>query len=157
MTFPKQWRRPAQALVLAVAAVGLVAVSAAARQPAQAGQPRGMRAPMLFAQLDLTTEQQAQIKTIFTEQRSAGESNREALRAAHDELRAAMFGSATPDTGSIDALVSRIAELEADMLRARVATELKVSAILTDEQRQQLATAKPPRRGHRGPLAPRGR
>lgn len=149
MTVSQIWKGRAQAFALALAGVALVAVSAAARQPDQTTRAPGMRGAMPFAHLNLTEDQQSRVKAVLDEQRTMGQAEREALRTAHDQLRTTIFAATAPEAGQVDALIARIAELEADALRARVATQLKIAAILTPEQRQELATAKPPR--GRGP------
>ncbi len=147
MKLVQTWRGRMQAAALAAVAVALVSVGVSARQPDQ--QPRGprMRGPMPFAHLNLSNEQRERVKAIVTETRESHQATQQALRAAHDELRKAIFGAATPDAGQIEALTTRIAGLEADALRARVATQVKLASVLTDEQRQQMATMDPPRRG----------
>ena len=149
MKLTQNWRGRAQSVALAAVAVALVSAGVAAGQPDQNARAPRMRGPMPFAHLNLTDDQQARLKTIVEEQREANQAKGQALRAAHEELRKAIFASATPDAGQIEALTTRAAELEAEVLRARVATEMKIAAILTDEQRQQMAAATP-RRG-RGP------
>ena len=151
MKYSETWRGRAKALLLAAAGVALVTVGAsAARQTEGFGRGPGMRGPFPFAHLNLTNQQRSQMRAILDEQRSGRQDAREELRKAHDELRAAIFGSANPDTGRIDELVTRIASLEADALKARVASEIKIASILTDEQRQELASAQPRRGSRRG-------
>lgn len=147
------WGRQAQAFVLAIAGVALFTVAASARQADPAPGRRGMM-PRPFAQLNLTAEQRQQVNKVLQEQRMAGEDERAELRKAHEELRAAIFGTST-DQGQVDAIVSRIAQLEADALRARVATQMKIASILTAEQKAQLAKMEPPR-GRRGVRRPAG-
>jgi Spy/CpxP family protein refolding chaperone len=156
MKFTQTWGGRARAVALAGLGVALVTVGVAAGQPGQPARGQRMRGPMPFAQLNLTDDQQARVKAVFDEQRGSGETAREALSTAQDELRKAIFGSATPDMAQIDALTTRIAGLQADALRAHTTAQLKIAAILTDEQRQQMATARPPRgRGPgRGPGGP---
>jgi Spy/CpxP family protein refolding chaperone len=72
------------------------------------------------------------------------------LRTARGSLRSAIYGSATPDTGQIEQLTNQIADLEAQVLKARVAAEIEVASVLTDSQRQKMASM-PERGPRRGP------
>jgi Spy/CpxP family protein refolding chaperone len=151
------WGGRLQAIVLAVAAVTLVAAtSVAARQewPGPGGGNRRMGPAMPLARLNLTAEQKTQVKAIMDKHRDAEQATFGQLRTARESLHKAIFGSPTPDTTQIETLTGQITELEGKALRARVARELEVASILTDEQRQQMATMQPrgPRRGPR----PRG-
>jgi Spy/CpxP family protein refolding chaperone len=147
------WRGRLQAVALSAAAVALVAVSNVAARQELPGRPggRGMREPMPFAQLNLSADQKTQARSIFEKHREAGQATMEQLRTARESLRSAIYGSATPDTARIEDLTNQVAELEAKALRARIATEIEVASILTDEQRQQMASMRPPgpRRGPR--------
>jgi Spy/CpxP family protein refolding chaperone len=147
------WRGRLQALTLAVVAVGVVTVAnVAARQPAP-GRPNGpgMRPPFPFAQLNLTDDQKTRIEAIFEKHRTQEQATREQLRTAHESLRTAIFGSATPDAAQIEQLTSQLVDLEGQTLKARIATEIEVASVLNDEQRQKMATMQGPgpRRGPR--------
>jgi Spy/CpxP family protein refolding chaperone len=140
------WRGRLQAVALAVAAIALVAVAnVAARQDAPGRPPgRGMRQPLPFAQLNLSADQKTRVQGIFEKHREAEQATREQLQTAHESLRAAIYGSATPDAGQIEDLTNQIAQLEGQALRARIATEVEVASVLTDEQRHKMASMRPP-------------
>lgn len=146
------WRGRLQALTLAVVAVGVVTVAnVAARQPAPGPNGPGMRPPFPFAQLNLTDDQKTRIEAIFEKHRTQEQTTREQLRTAHESLRTAIFGTATPDAAQIEQLTSQLVDLEGQTLKARIATEIEVASVLNDEQRQKMATMQGPglRRGLR--------
>lgn len=151
MTAAHAWRRRARAVVLAGLGVAFLTAGAAAQQADAPRREARMRGGMPLAHLNLSADQQASVKAIMTEQRTANEATGKALREAHDELRAAIYGSATPDAAKIEELTTRISGLEADALRARIATQVKIAGVLTDEQRKEMASAE------RGGFGPRGR
>jgi Spy/CpxP family protein refolding chaperone len=105
---------------------------------------------MPFAHLNLTDDQRASVRTILHEERTASEATHKALREARRELHAAIFASATPDAAKIEELTTKISNLEADALRARIASRVKISSVLTDEQRKQMASTEGRRFGPRG-------
>ncbi len=146
------WRGRLQAVALAAAAIALVAVAnVAAHQDPQGGRAgRGMRAPLPFAQLNLSADQKTRIKAIFDKHREGGRATFDQLSTAHHSLRAAIYRNRTPDAGQIEDLTNQVSELEGKALRARVAAEIEVASVLTDEQRQQMAAMRPPA-GPRGP------
>jgi Spy/CpxP family protein refolding chaperone len=149
----KTWRGRLAAIALAAAAVAFVAATSFAAQPERPGRRAGrwMRGPMPFAQLNLSDDQKTRIRDIFARHREADQATMEELRTARQSLRKAMFGSATPDPAEVDRLADQVAELEGKALRARVAAELEVAPVLTDEQRAKMASMSGPgaRRGPR--------
>ena len=151
---------------IAAAAVALAtAVSAGAGQPPAGQRPGGDQGrggpggPLpILRQLNLTDAQRQQIRALTDEQRaqSPAESPRRTLGELQRALRAAIFAD-TPDSAQIDQLRASIAEAEAAVLAARVELQLKISQILTPEQRKQareLTDRGPGRVGRAG--GPRG-
>ena len=149
----QSWRGRLQAVALATVAVGMVAVgNAAARQEGPRGPDRGgpgMRGPRPFAQLNLSDEQRTKVRAIVQKHRDADRSTMEQLRAARQSLRAAIFSSSTPDTAELEQLTSQIADLQAQLLKARTAAQLEVASVLTVEQRQKMASLPQRRPGRR--------
>ena len=141
------WRRWAQGIAIAGLAVGLCTAASAAAQPQAPGRrgpggPGGMMRPPPFAHLKLSDDQRTKIHALFADQREETWATREKVRTAHDELRSAIYGSTAPDTARIDELVAQIVELTAQQLKSRTSLEIRLAALLTDEQRQQMATAR---------------
>ena len=138
------------AVVAAIFVVGLAFV-VGAQPPAGQGMPRqggmpGMRGqgpggpggrgmgpggPM--AALKLTAEQQKQVQAIMEADRADHQALADQLRAKHEALRDALFGD-NPDSAT--GLAGEIGQLEAQMLPARVAMQIKVLQVLTPDQRK---------------------
>lgn len=150
----RSWRGRLQGVALAAVAIGLVAVAnVAAHQegPGRAGGPGpGMRPPIPFAQLNLTDDQKTRIHAIFDKHRESDQGTMEQLRSAREALRSAIYGSAAPDAAQIEQLTSQVADLETQALKARIATEVEMASVLTDAQRQKMASM-PERGPRRGP------
>ena len=138
--------------MIAAAAIALTAgISTAAGQqtdqPSTAGKRPGFRqgghrgpGGPLFALrgLNLTDDQQAQIKAVLDEARpdradAAGRKVAELRRS----LRAAIF-SENPDQAQIEQLRAALAEAQASAIARRVEVASKISQILTPEQRQKM-------------------
>jgi Spy/CpxP family protein refolding chaperone len=114
------------------------------------GGPGGPGGPMaILNQLNLTDQQQEQIKTIHQERRQ--ERPGADMRELQKQLRTAIFAD-TVDIATIEGLKTAIASAEAAMLSGRVDTEVKISQVLTPEQRAKARElfAKGPMRGRRG-------
>jgi len=113
--------------------------------PDQSKWHGGGRGP--FAQLNLTDDQKSQMKALHEQQRDQMKNTFQALRDAHQQLRAQVF-SDNPDNAQIATLQTKIAGLEKDALSARIDMDRKISAILTPDQRKTMATL--PAFGHGG-------
>ena len=117
----------------------------------QGGGPGGRGGPggPMIHQLNLTEQQREQVKTILEGQREDRPGAN--MRELQTQLQAAIFAD-TADLAKIEQLKTAIAAAEAAMLSARIDTELKISQILTAEQRakaRELAANRPGR--GRGP------
>jgi Spy/CpxP family protein refolding chaperone len=88
-------------------------------------------------QLDLTEQQRTEIRGIVEEQRTAGQALQQNMRQAQQQLMAAIYGGSA-ESGSVEDIVSRIAELQKQALAADVAVQQRVAPLLTDQQKQQL-------------------
>lgn len=148
--FETWWGR-LQALGVAAAAIALVSVATVTARQQPPGRERGMRAPIPLQQLNLSADQKARIEAIFDRHREADQATLQEVRTARESLRKAIYGSATPDGAQIEQLTTQVAALEAKLLRSRIATEVEVATVLTDEQREQMSSMPPPpaRRGPR--------
>ena len=113
------------------------------------GGPGGPQA--VLRQLDLTDQQREQIKVLMTERRQEQPGAR--MRELQQQLHAAVFAD-TVDAAKIEELKTAIASAEAELLAARIDTQVKISQILTPEQRAKarefVANAPARGRGRRG-------
>jgi Spy/CpxP family protein refolding chaperone len=146
-----------------IAVVAMVAMIPVAAQGLQGrgggGQSRGFGGPgglggpgrpmAILNQLNLTDQQQEQIKTIHQERRQ--ERPGADMRELQKQLQTAIFAD-TVDIATIEGLKTAIASAEAAMLSGRIDTEVKISQVLTPEQRAKARElfAKGPLRGRRG-------
>ena len=113
------------------------------------GRPGGPGGPDRFLlplrQLDLTTEQRAQIKEVLQAARPTDDQAPvRKLRELRQSLRAAVLAD-TPDQTQIDQLRASVAEAEAAALSKRIEVAQEISQILTPEQREKARTAGPGR------------
>jgi periplasmic protein CpxP/Spy len=97
-------------------------------------------------QLNLSTDQKAQIKQIRDQERSASEGLRQQMKAAAEKQKSLMTGNATDDQlrqqhREIQALRQQVSERRFD-------TMLKIRQVLTPEQRVKAAQLMQERRGH---------
>lgn len=151
-------------MVALVAGIALISLSAQSPAPQQARPDRpearqgrggfGRGGGPLFERLDLTDAQREQIRTIMKEN---ADGDRPGAKQAEleQQLRAAIFAD-TPDLGKIEQLKASIAEAEAAALTRRIDTELKVSQVLTAEQRAKARTLEGPGMRGRGPRRGQG-
>lgn len=113
----------------------------------------GMRGPM--AQLDLTAEQQAQIKAIMQEKYSGQKNDRtkyQAERAQMQQQIQALTSASTLNNAAVNRLADQQAAKTKQRFIKRVQTQHAISQVLTAEQRQKMAQLKSERKakGHHG-------
>lgn len=99
----------------------------------------------MFRRLDLSAEQQAEVKRILDERRDTQQQQRQALRDNHQALHELATTSAY-DPQRVRALADEQARLQADMIVARTETLHRVHQVLTPEQQAQWATQREQRR-----------
>jgi len=97
--------------------------------------------------LNLTADQREQVKQLMEAEREANREKREQMIALQRQLHEAIF----LEKGNASEVGQQIGELEAQMLQARIAHMQKLAAILTPEQRKEMAAAAPRGPGRRGP------
>jgi Spy/CpxP family protein refolding chaperone len=102
--------------------------------PGMGGPGGGLRAVM---QLDLTDQQRTEIRQIMQEQRQAGRELQAQVRQTQQQLMTAIYGG-SQEAGSALEIVTRLAELQKQVLEADVTVQQRVAQLLTDEQKQQL-------------------
>ncbi|HUA37613.1 MAG TPA: Spy/CpxP family protein refolding chaperone [Candidatus Sulfopaludibacter sp.] len=88
--------------------------------------------------LNLTDDQKAQIKTILRGEKGTLKPLMQQLRAARQNLRAAIQAGDANET-TVRAAAAKVAAVEADLAVERMKIFAKITPILTDEQRQQLS------------------
>jgi Spy/CpxP family protein refolding chaperone len=97
-----------------------------------------------------------QIEAISIESRQRGEVIRGRLHAAHDQMRA-LLSQENPEEEAVMRQADTIGELETEARKDRLLGMLRVRALLTPKQREELVRiheerrAERPRRGRRGP------
>jgi periplasmic protein CpxP/Spy len=96
-------------------------------------------------ELNLTPEQQAQIKAIRDQERTASADLRQQMKAARDQLGTLMAGNA--DDAQLRQQHGQVQQLMQQMGDRRFDTMLKIRAILTPEQRTKAAEM---RKQHKG-------
>ncbi len=110
------------------------------RQPADEMRHRGMRKGMgerWGKELNLTTEQQAQIKTIRDQEKTASESLRQQMRTAREQLGTLMAGNASD--AQLRQQHDQVRQLGQQLGDRRFDTMLKIRNVLTPEQRTKAA------------------
>lgn len=113
----------------------------------------GMRGPM--AQLDLTAEQQAQIKAIMQEKNGDKKADRSQYQAERKQMQQqvqALTSASTLNTAAVNRLADQQAAKTKQRFIERVQTQHAIAQILTSEQRQKMAQLKSERqaKGRRG-------
>lgn len=133
--------------LLAVGATGIVTASPDGDCPKGARMERmayhkdhkdGIPFERMFQRLNLSTEQQAQVKQIVDENRTALQQQRDALRDNRKALRE-LATSTAYDPQRVRTLADSQAKLQADMMVARTETFHRVYQVLTPEQQAEFA------------------
>ena len=110
---------------------------------------RGGGPAMMLAGLDLTSDQQAQVKALFESERDANQAALESLAEARHALHAAIFANVV-DPGAVAALQTKIGAAEQAQLARHIQMQTALSGILTADQRAKMLA-----RGGRGRGLPR--
>lgn len=137
------------------AGIALVTVAALAVGVGLAAQERGGRGgfPGMLRYLDLSDEQRESIRGAVQEHRENGAATRQALRAAQGKLREAVTAEVVNES-NIRAVAADAAALQADAAVLRAQMHAAVLALLTSDQREELAelrdNARENRRERRG-------
>lgn len=107
------------------------------------GGPRGMRGPdgpmmgPMFRGLDLTEDQQAQLRTIREARQAEFKAAGDKVRTAREGLRA-LIESDTIDESAIRAKAAEVAAAEADVAILNATVRREALQVLTPEQQQKL-------------------
>jgi Spy/CpxP family protein refolding chaperone len=134
-------------LVLAAAILATGLTSSAAWSFSRHGG--GHRFERAIERLDLDADTQARVDALFDAARPAQRELARSLREQGEELRELMKDPAATEEAVV-AKVDAISKLSAEMRKQEIRTAFQVRALLTPEQRQQLAEKMDKRGGHRG-------
>jgi len=116
--------------------------------PGEFGEPPKEAMENFAKDLELTPEQQAQIKAQREEQKTENQAIRKELKTKHQELRQELE-KATIDEAKVKGLVSSIAVLESRKLSQHVAGVIAMKKILTPEQQAKMKAKMEERKTHR--------
>lgn len=97
--------------------------------------------------LDLDEETLTAIRAIVEESRETGDQFHAELRELHQGMRE-LLSQDTPDESAVMQKVETIGVVETAMQKHRLGTMLKVRALLTPEQREELVRVREESRGH---------
>jgi protein CpxP len=106
------------------------------------------RGGMMFAKLNLSEEQKAQLKELRQTSRESVKPVRDELRAKRRELRQSKTGG-TFNEGLAAQKLSEMAPLQAKLMGEKLKLRQAMQAILTPEQKTQLETARAERKANR--------
>ena len=120
------------AAILVIGAVFAIAQRAGHKGFAGHGTRGEQAAMMMLRRLDLTDQQQAQVKQILEDNKGAVEPIREQLKANHKKL-ADMKG--TFDEAQVSQIAKSQGDLTAQLIVVRQKVRSQIFAILTDEQK----------------------
>jgi Spy/CpxP family protein refolding chaperone len=121
-------------IIITIALLTLGTTIAIAQQPRHM-RPEGPPPPPRLEQfLNLTTDQQTQVEALHQSLRTTVDPLFEAKRAEDEKLHA-MLESPSPDPTAIGTQVLAIRAIDQQIKAAHEATEQKVSALLTADQR----------------------
>jgi periplasmic protein CpxP/Spy len=127
----------------------LIAQNTPDRMP-EGKEHKGHRDGEMFKELNLTADQQAKIKAIRDQEKSASTDRRTQMKAAFDQMRSLSAGNATED--QLRTQHRQVQQLRQQAEDRRFETMLKIRAVLTPEQRTKMAELMQKRRkgGHHG-------
>jgi periplasmic protein CpxP/Spy len=115
----------------------VLAQNALTQEPTQEKEGENKREKM-FQQLNLSVDQQAQIKSIMEQSKTSNQGLRQQVKAARDQLKTLMVSSDASDD-AIRQAHQQVQTLGQQMGDQRFDSMLKVRAVLTPEQRTKLA------------------
>ena len=131
----------------------LVMAAASAAEPRGEGRHRGPgHGPERFLEehaerLDLDEETRAALRAILDGSKSSAQKPREELHQARRRLHN-LLAEETPDEAAVMKQAERIGALETERHKHRLATMMRIRALLTPEQRAELAELREEKRSH---------
>jgi protein CpxP len=124
----------------------------AVEDPAEYDRGRAGHFARLAEALDLTPEQQAQIKAIRADEREKVEPLLQQLRNGREELRAAVEKQPF-DESAVRTLAAGQSEIRTELIVSKARMKNRIHALLTPAQREKAEKLRPlmeERRGHKG-------
>jgi Spy/CpxP family protein refolding chaperone len=113
------------------------------------GEQQATRLEHLKERLDLTAQQEAEVKEILASTKAKDEALREKKRMASKELRE--ISRAEPlDESRLRELVRKQSDQRADMMIAKHATRNRINQVLTPEQQEQHEAFRQQKQARRG-------
>lgn len=132
-----------------------LAITPALAKPGQCGkacengEQQATRLEQLKERLDLTTQQEAEIKEILASTKAKNAALREEKRITREELRK-LSRAETLDESHLRELVRKQSDQRADMMIAKHATRARINQVLTPEQQEQHEALRQERQERRG-------
>jgi Spy/CpxP family protein refolding chaperone len=113
------------------------------------GEQQATRLEHLKERLDLTAQQETEIKEILASTKENNEALHEEKRVTREELRE-ISGADTLDESRLRQLVRKQSDQRADMMIAKHATRTRINQVLTPEQQEQHEAFRQQRQERRG-------
>ncbi|TNF50956.1 MAG: periplasmic heavy metal sensor [Deltaproteobacteria bacterium] len=113
------------------------------------GEQQATRLEHLKESLDLTAQQEKEIKEILAASKEGNETLREERRSTRKELRE-MSRADTLDEPRLRELVHKQSDQRADMMIAKHATRARINQVLSPEQQEQHEAVRQQRQERRG-------
>lgn len=113
------------------------------------GEQHATRLEHLKESLDLTAQQEREIKEILAASKEGNETLREEKRSTRRELRE-MSRADTLDEARLRELVRKQSDQRADMMIAKHATRARINQVLSPEQQEQHEAVRQQRQERRG-------
>jgi Spy/CpxP family protein refolding chaperone len=130
-------KKKARTIIIGALALAGLAVYAQQHQPPDPEQMIQRRITFLTEQLGLSSQQQQQATTIFTNAMTGEGSSGGQMKAAHESLQAAITKN---DSAGIDQAANSIANLMAQSISAHAKAEAAFYQTLTPDQQAKYAT-----------------
>jgi Spy/CpxP family protein refolding chaperone len=142
--------------VITILALASAFVAAQTKNPPDPAQMAQHHVSFLTKQLSLTTQQQQQATTIFTQAANTVQSSHDQMHTAHQNLQAAVQKN---DTAAIDQITNTIGTLMAQGMAVHAKAEAAFYQTLTPEQQTKMNELEanhhgPGMHGHGGPGGP---
>lgn len=115
----------------------LLAQSTAPSEKPEGRMRRGGMGEQWGKELNLTTQQQADIKAIRDQEKTGSEGLRQQMKTAHDQLETLMSGNASD--AQIRSQYQQVQQIKQQLGDRRFDTMLKIRNVLTPEQRTKAA------------------
>lgn len=141
----KTWKKGAAVVVagMLMSSVALVSAQGPRGRPIPPGAGGPGALPPGLMRINLTEQQKTELRTPIEQDRQSRKAQFEQVRTLRQQLNAAVFGG-TADMQQLSELTAQLADLQRQALEADIALQVRIAALLTDEQRQQVATARAP-------------